>query len=140
MAQLVHLEDATDSRLGDYVALRDTSLRKHLESAEGLFIAEGAKIIRRALEAGYRPRSFLLAERWLGGLADLLDAHDVPVFQNTGRPVGLVPYAAPGRGLCSSMSVTMKLAAALNMRLPGTSGTSRRRRSGRSTPPLASIA
>ena len=80
MAQLVHLEDATDSRLGDYVALRDTSLRKHLESAEGLFIAEGAKIIRRALEAGYRPRSFLLAERWLGGLADLLDAHDVPVF------------------------------------------------------------
>lgn len=80
MAQLVTITDPTDARLGDYVALRDTSLRKRLETAEGLFIAEGAKIIRRAIEAGYQPRSFLLAQRWLPGLADLLDAIDAPVF------------------------------------------------------------
>ena len=38
----------------------------------GLFIAEGAKVIRRAIHAGYRPRSFLLAERWLEDLCDVL--------------------------------------------------------------------
>ena len=57
------------------------SLRRHLESAEGLFIAEGEKVIRRAVAAGYRPRSFLLAERWLNSLSDVLSVHgDVPVY------------------------------------------------------------
>ena len=66
------ISDASDPRLADYVSLRDASLRSHLESAQGLFIAEGAKVIRRAVDAGYRPRSFLLAERWLEGLHDVL--------------------------------------------------------------------
>lgn len=70
---LITVADAADPRLADYVALRDTSLRRHLESAEGLFIAEGEKVIRRAVEAGYRPRSFLLAERWLDSLRDVLE-------------------------------------------------------------------
>lgn len=77
----VAITDAADPRLADYVALRDTSLRKSLESERGLFIAEGEKVIRRALEAGYRPRSFLLAERWLPGLADVLQPHaGVPIY------------------------------------------------------------
>jgi tRNA G18 (ribose-2'-O)-methylase SpoU len=38
-------------------------------------------VIRRSVEAGYRPRSFLLAERWLSGLRDVLDrCPDVPVY------------------------------------------------------------
>jgi tRNA G18 (ribose-2'-O)-methylase SpoU len=73
--------DAEDARLADYVQLRESSLRRHLESAQGLFIAEGEKVIRRAVEAGYRPRSFLLAERWLEGLDDVLQSWPgVPVF------------------------------------------------------------
>ena len=64
--------DAEDPRLGDYVRLRESSLRRSLESERGLFIAEGEKVIRRAVEAGYRPRSFLLAPRWLAGLDDVL--------------------------------------------------------------------
>jgi tRNA G18 (ribose-2'-O)-methylase SpoU len=66
------ITDAADPRLADYVRLRDASLRRHLESEYGLFIAEGAKVIRRAIDAGYRPRSFLLAERWLESLCDVL--------------------------------------------------------------------
>ena len=65
------ITDASDRRLADYVHLRDASLRRHLESDRGLFIAEGAKVIRRAIDAGYRPRSFLLAERWLEDLCDV---------------------------------------------------------------------
>ena len=66
------ISDASDPRLADYVSLRDASLRRHLESDHGLFIAEGAKVIRRAVQAGYQPRSFLLAERWLEDLRDVL--------------------------------------------------------------------
>lgn len=77
----IDVTDPADDRLADYVRLRDVSLRRHLESTEGLFIAEGEKVIRRAVEAGYRPRSFLLAERWVGSLMDVLVAHPaVPVY------------------------------------------------------------
>jgi tRNA G18 (ribose-2'-O)-methylase SpoU len=73
--------DSGDPRLADYVRLREVSLRRHLEAEQGLFIAEGAKIIRRAIEAGYQPRSFLLAERWLDGLYDVLTGWPaVPVY------------------------------------------------------------
>ncbi|WP_204920519.1 TrmH family RNA methyltransferase [Microlunatus panaciterrae] len=79
--QRVAVESADDPRLGDYVRLRDVALRRHLESDRGLFIAEGEKVIRRAVDAGYRPRSFLLAERWLASLADVLARHpSVPVY------------------------------------------------------------
>lgn len=50
--------------LDDYRALRDGQLRRSLEAEHGLFIAEGTKIIVRALEAGLRPRSLLLTPRW----------------------------------------------------------------------------
>lgn len=81
MAMLIPLDDPADPRLADYVGLRESSLRRSIEVSGGLFIAEGAKVIRRAIEAGYRPRSFLLAERWLDELVDLLAARpDVPVY------------------------------------------------------------
>ena len=77
----VAVDDPDDVRLADYVRLRETSLRRHLEAEHGLFIAEGEKVIRRAVEAGYRPRSFLLAERWLAGLTDVLRRWlEVPVY------------------------------------------------------------
>jgi tRNA G18 (ribose-2'-O)-methylase SpoU len=63
-----------DPRLGDYVSLRDVQLRTSLEAEHGLFIAEGEKVVRRAVEAGYAVRSFLMAPRWLTSLADVLDA------------------------------------------------------------------
>ena len=75
------ITDADDPRLADYVRLRETSLRRHLEVEHGLFIAEGEKVIRRAIEAGFRPRSFLLAERWLRGLQDVVERWpEVPVL------------------------------------------------------------
>lgn len=74
MAELVEVADAGDPRLADYRDLRDVSLRRSLESERGLFLAEGEKVVRRAVEAGHRPRSFLMAHRWLEALADVLAA------------------------------------------------------------------
>ncbi len=80
MATYVVIDDPADPRLADYRDLRDVELRKHLETARGLFLAEGEKVVRRALEAGYSPRSFLMAERWVAGLADLMAATDAPCY------------------------------------------------------------
>jgi len=80
MAELVHLDDPADPRLADYRDLRDVELRKHLEAEHGLFLAEGEKVVRRAVEAGHAPRSFLMAPRWLDGLADVLDRTDAPCY------------------------------------------------------------
>ena len=78
---LVGIDDPRDPRLADYVSLRDTTLRRSLETERGLFVAEGEKVIRRAIETGHRPRSFLLAQRWLRGLGDVLRLHaDVDVY------------------------------------------------------------
>ena len=80
MAHYVEIGDPADPRLADYRDLRDVELRKHLESEEGLFIAEGEKVVRRAVEAGHTPRSFLMARRWLDGLEDVLSRTDAPCF------------------------------------------------------------
>jgi tRNA G18 (ribose-2'-O)-methylase SpoU len=68
---------ATDD-LSLYTDLRDVQLRTRTETELGIYIAEGEKVIRRAADAGHQPRSFLLAPRWLDGLADVLDRYDVP--------------------------------------------------------------
>jgi len=81
MSPLVPLDDPGDQRLADYVQLREVNLRRLLEEEHGLFIAEGDKVIRRAADAGYEPRSFLLAPRWLESLEDVLAKWpDAPVY------------------------------------------------------------
>jgi tRNA G18 (ribose-2'-O)-methylase SpoU len=87
---VIPVDDAADPRLADYVGLREASLRRLLETERGIFIAEGSKVIRRAVEAGYPARSFLLAERWLAELSPLLEHLDVPVYlvsENTAEQV-----------------------------------------------------
>jgi tRNA G18 (ribose-2'-O)-methylase SpoU len=85
MAELIRVDDPQDPRLADYVSLRDVQLRRHLEAEHGFFIAEGEKVVRRALRAGYPARSFLMAESWLAGLADdLAAAGDAPCYVVTG--------------------------------------------------------
>jgi len=80
MARLIDVGDPADPRLADYRELRDVQLRKHLEAEHGLFIAEGEKVVRRAVEGGFEPRSFLMAPRWLDGLADVLGRSDAPCY------------------------------------------------------------
>ncbi len=80
MVDLIEVTDPEDPRLADYRDLRDVQLRKHLEAENGLFIAEGEKVVRRALAGGFVPRSFLMAERWLEGLADAMADANAPCF------------------------------------------------------------
>jgi tRNA G18 (ribose-2'-O)-methylase SpoU len=80
VALYVEISDPDDSRLVDYRHLRDVQLRQSLEAEHGLFLAEGEKVVRRAVLAGYPVRSFLMAPRWLDGLADVMDLTDAPCY------------------------------------------------------------
>ncbi|MGH3096007.1 MAG: TrmH family RNA methyltransferase [Streptosporangiales bacterium] len=80
MGELVWVADTDDPRLADYVALTDAELRQRQEPAGGLFIAEGEKVVRRAVGAGYRLRSLLLPPRLVDRLRDVAEAVDAPAY------------------------------------------------------------
>jgi tRNA G18 (ribose-2'-O)-methylase SpoU len=89
---VVRVTGPADERLADYTSLTDVALRAKHEPEKGLYIAESSTVIRRALAAGHRPRSFLMAERWLAdlaediaGLAARFPVDDAP--GGTGEPV-----------------------------------------------------
>jgi tRNA G18 (ribose-2'-O)-methylase SpoU len=75
-----HVSDPADPRLTDYLSLTDVELRKSLEAEHGLFVAEGEKVIRRAVATGYRVRSLLATEQKAAGLADLAAACGGPAY------------------------------------------------------------
>jgi tRNA G18 (ribose-2'-O)-methylase SpoU len=80
MASLVPIGDAGDPRLADYVSLTDVHLRRSLEAEHGLFVAEGEKVIRRAIEAGYPVRSMLVTPEKLATVADLARGSLAPLY------------------------------------------------------------
>ena len=97
MLRTVEVSSADDPRLADYSRLTDAGLRTHLEAEHGLFIAEGTKVITRAVAAGYPVRSMLLGR---GRLADLpalgeavgaASASAASASEPDGTPVYVVP-------------------------------------------------
>lgn len=74
---VIPVTDADDPRLADYRGLTDVALRRSLEAERGLYMAEGAKVIARAVRAGHSPRSLLMSPKWVDGIvAALGDAAD----------------------------------------------------------------
>ena len=85
--EVLQIDSLEDERLDAYVRLTERELRCVLEPQKGIFIAESAKVIERAVRAGYEPVSFLLGERWLDQMMPLFErlvvregAGPVPVF------------------------------------------------------------
>lgn len=104
MARVVRVSDPGDPRLADYAGLRDVELRRHVEAAEGLFLAEGATVVRRAVAAGYEVRSLLLAERFVEPLADVLQAAgSAPCYVGPTEVVEEVTGFHVHRGVLASM-------------------------------------
>lgn len=85
---ILELSELSDGRLDAYARLTDVALRSRHEPEQGLYIAESSLVISRAVAAGHRPRSFLMAPKWLEQMrpviAQACDGHDdggqVPVF------------------------------------------------------------
>lgn len=101
--------DASDPRLADYRDLTDVALRRMLEPAGGLYLAESAKVLARALAAGHRPRSVLTQEKWLDEVERLLrdelgaESLATPVYVVDAELAEAVTGYAVHRGLLASM-------------------------------------
>lgn len=103
VAELITIDYPDDPRLYDYVALTDVALRRRREPAEGLFIAEGEKVIRRASNAGYRMRSMLLSPKWVEVMRDVIDEVSAPVYVVTPELAEQVTGYHVHRGALASM-------------------------------------
>mgnify|MGYP000002594519 FL=1 len=99
------VDDAGDPRLRDYRDLTDIALRRVSEPQGGLYIAESAKVIARALGAGHAPRSLLVQQKWLDDADSLLAAHpDTPVYVVPAEIAEQVTGYAVHRGALASMA------------------------------------
>ncbi|MGR8011594.1 TrmH family RNA methyltransferase [Streptomyces hypolithicus] len=103
MAELITIDDPDDPRLHDYTGLTDVELRRRREPAEGLFIAEGEKVIRRAQQAGYAMRSMLLSAKWVDVMRDVIDEVPAPVYAVTPDLAERVTGYHVHRGALASM-------------------------------------
>jgi len=99
---LVRIADAADPALADYVALTDVVLRRRTEPEHGLYIAEGSKVIARALAAGHRPRSVLLQGKWLDEISGMV-GDEVPIYLGEPELLRTVTGYEVHRGALASM-------------------------------------
>ena len=80
----IEVTDPADPRVEVFSGLTDAALRRRQDAAHGIYLAESSLVVRRALDAGHRPRSFFLAHRYLDSMADVFAAHPgVPVYTGT---------------------------------------------------------
>ncbi|HET8927153.1 MAG TPA: RNA methyltransferase [Microbacterium sp.] len=97
------VQQSDDPRLADYRDLTDVALRRRIEPEGGLYIAESAKVIARALAAGHRPRSVLAQEKWLPDLAQLLGETNATVYVVPAEVAEAVTGYAVHRGVLAAM-------------------------------------
>jgi tRNA G18 (ribose-2'-O)-methylase SpoU len=96
-----------DERLLDYTGLTDVELRRRREPAEGLFVAEGAGVVARALAAGFVPRSLLLLDARLEredivGVAAQIGSVGAPVYVADAQTLAGVTGYDVHRGVLAS--------------------------------------
>ncbi len=104
---IVPVERADDPLLAEYVGLTDVALRRRAEPDLGIYIAESEKVIRRALAAGHRLRSLLMAPRWLTDLADVVaqaETDGIPVFVGEHAALEAVTGFHVHRGALAAMA------------------------------------
>lgn len=84
---IINVDTIDDPRLDAYARLTEVQLRNKLEPEKGMFIAESAKVIERAVAGGMQPLSFLMEEKFLAGMQPIIDdvsqrypGFDLPVF------------------------------------------------------------
>ena len=99
---VVEIADLSDPRLADYSHQTDVALKKASGTEHGLYIAESALVLQRALAAGHRARSVLA----LGNTVDearALVGGDVPIFSGPSELLEELTGYLLHRGLIAAM-------------------------------------
>lgn len=78
---LIEVKDLAAEEMQVFVELNEVQLARFYEPKTGLFIAESDKVAYRALEAGFKPHSYLIEDKKLERARPLFaDFPDVPVY------------------------------------------------------------
>jgi len=99
---VIEITQLSDPRLADYTQSTDVALKKARDTSHGLYIAESALVLERALRAGHRPRSVLTLANTLDE-ARALVGEDVPVFVGAGELLTELTGYVLHRGLIAAM-------------------------------------
>ena len=105
MANIITLTSLDRPELAVYTNLTGAQLRSRRRPEEGLFIAESAKVIGHALDAGYEPVSLLMEPRQLEGPARALAARvgEVPIYTAPREVLTALTGYALTRGVLCAM-------------------------------------
>ncbi len=76
---MVHVQPVQALDLPELAPYR-TMRRQYEQRAQGIFVAEGEKVVRRLLESDLEVLSLLLPEKWLHQYAELLERRPEPVI------------------------------------------------------------
>lgn len=99
---VTEIADLGDPRLADYSHLTDVALKKARGTGHGLYIAESALVLERALRAGHRARSVLALGNTVEEARSLV-GNDVPIFSGPGELLAELTGYILHRGLIAAM-------------------------------------
>jgi tRNA G18 (ribose-2'-O)-methylase SpoU len=100
---VIEIADLSDPRLADYSHQTDVALKKARGTEHGLYIAESALVLERAVRAGHVPRSVLA----LGNTVDdarAIVGDDVPIFSGPAELLEQLTGYLLHRGLIAAMN------------------------------------
>lgn len=103
---IIPVDGLDDPRLADYARRTDVALRKsagRFGEGPGIYLAESALVLQRALAAGHRPRSVLAVEGAATEQAVGLVGEEVPVFSGAGELLAELTGYELHRGLIGSL-------------------------------------
>lgn len=110
MPELIEITDLSLPELDVYTGQTETQLLHYYEPDEGIFIAESPRVIKRALDKGYTPLSFLLERGQVKGQVKEILAcfENIPVYVAESEILtGLTGFAMTRGALCAMRRQTL---------------------------------
>ena len=100
-----YIDTIDDPRVAIYASLTEAQLRNRLDPDNGIFIAESPKVIRVAIQAGFKPLSMLCEERHVtGDAAFIVDQFpDMPVYTGSREILSRLTGYTLTRGVLCAM-------------------------------------
>jgi tRNA G18 (ribose-2'-O)-methylase SpoU len=81
VSRLETIDDPADPRLDDFRGLRDEHHRRWIEPARGIFLAEGATVVRRLLASGHTTRAVVVTPARWDRMASVMKGLEVSVYR-----------------------------------------------------------
>ena len=105
MPNIIEIADLSAPELDVFARLTEAQLRRRAEPEKGVFIAESAKVIGHALDAGCLPVSLLMERRKLDGQAREIIARcgEIPVYTAEREALAQLTGYALTRGVLCAM-------------------------------------